>query len=377
MAGSAPRAVVIGGGVVGTAVAMQLARRGARVTLLERLPALALQASGTSSGILHTGFDSTPGDLETRLILRSAAIRGELLEALGVPVMECGAILTPEGEEQLAAVEALEANARENGVEVSRGTGGTLEIPGEHVTDPVACTYAWASAATGAGATILLGSPAGEVRATGSGVEVEAPAGALQAEVAINCAGLHGGEVSGDRFAVYPRKGEFLVFDQPREQVAKIQLPVPERGTKGVLVFPTLDGHAGAGPTAVDQDDRDDWKVGSEGEALIRSRLAKRSSPLAGAEAVFRYAGLRPAGRNCNYVIGESPKVPGLVDVGAIRSTGLSASAAIGEYVCQLVAAMGNPLSGPSPVKAGPVPGPVPRSPWWRRTADFEAGIPL
>jgi L-2-hydroxyglutarate oxidase LhgO len=63
MAASAPRAVVIGGGVVGAAVAMQLARRGAEVTLLERLPALALQASGTSSGVLHTGFDSTPGDL--------------------------------------------------------------------------------------------------------------------------------------------------------------------------------------------------------------------------------------------------------------------------------------------------------------------------
>ncbi len=356
---------------------MQLARRGARVTLLERLPALALQASGTSSGILHTGFDSTPGELETDLILRSAAIRGELLEALGVPGIDCGAVLTPEGEEQLAAVDALEANARENGVEVSRGTGGTLEVPGEHVTDPVACTYAWASAASGAGAAILLDSPAGEVRSNAGGVEVDTPAGPLQAEVAINCAGLFGGGISGDRFGVYPRKGEFLVFEQPAEPVRRIQLPVPEPGTKGVLVFPTLDGHVGAGPTAVDQEDPGDWTVSDEGEELVRSRLASRSSPLAGADAVFRYAGLRPAGRDCNYVIGESPEVPGLVDVGAIRSTGLSASAGIGEYVCDLVAAMGIALGDPSPVKAGPVPGPVPRSPWWRRTADFEGGISL
>ena len=356
---------------------MQLARRGAQVTLVERLPALALQASGTSSGVLHTGFDSTPGDLETQLIIRSAAIRGELMEALGVPVMDCGAVLTPEGEEQLAAVDALEANARENGVEVSRGRDGELEIPGEHVTDPVACTYAWASAAAGAGATIRLDTPTGSIRATGNGVEVETSDGALEAEVAINCAGLRGGEVSGDRFGVYPRKGEFLVFDQPSEPIRRIQLPVPEEGTKGVLVFPTLDGHVGAGPTAVDQEDAGDWRVSDEGEALVRERLARRSSPLADAKAVFRYAGLRPAGRDCNYVIGESPGTPGLVDVGAIRSTGLSASAGIGEYVCELVAGMGIGLGDPEPVKTGPVPGPVPRSPWWRRTADFEAGVPL
>ena len=356
---------------------MQLARRGAQVTLLERLPALALQASGTSSGVLHTGFDSTPGELETELILRSAAIRGELLEALGVPVMDCGAVLTPEGEEQLAAVDALEANARENGVEVSRGPGGELEVPGEHVTDPVACTYAWASAAAGAGATIRLDTPAGGVHATGSGVEVETADGALEAEVAINCAGLFGGDVSGDRFGVYPRKGEFLVFDQPAQPVTRIELPVPEPGTKGVLVFPTLDSHVGAGPTAVDQEDPGDWSVSDQGEALVRKRLAGRSSPLSDAEAIFRYAGLRPAGRDCNYVIGESPTVPGLVDVGAIRSTGLSASAGLGEYVCELVAGMGIGLGDPEPVKKGPVPGPAPRSPWWRRTADFEAGLPL
>ena len=356
---------------------MQLARRGAQVTILERLPALALQASGTSSGILHTGFDSTPGELETELILRSAAIRGELLEALGVPVMDCGAVLTPEGEEQLAAVDALEANARENGVEVSRGPGGELEVPGEHVTDPVACTYAWASAAAGAGTTIRLDTAVDEVRAAGSGVEVETPDGPLEADIAINCAGLFGGELSGDRFDVYPRKGEFLVFDQPADPVRRIELPVPEPGTKGVLVFPTLDGHVGAGPTAVDQEDPGDWGVSDEGEELVRSRLAGRSSPLAGADAIFRYAGLRPAGRNCNYVIGESPEVPGLVDVGAIRSTGLSASAGIGEYVCELVEGMGIALGEPEAVRTGAVPGPVPTSPWWRRTADFEAGTPL
>src|ERR1700746_3113775 len=81
---------VIGGGVVGCAVALGLARRGAAVILLEAEPELALGASGTNSGILHTGFDSTPGELETDLILRSASLRDAVLAALEIPVLRCG-----------------------------------------------------------------------------------------------------------------------------------------------------------------------------------------------------------------------------------------------------------------------------------------------
>ncbi len=90
---------VIGAGVVGAAVALTLARRGVRVTVLEAEEEPALAASGTNSGILHTGFDSTPGELETRLILRSAELRKPVLDALGIPVLRCGAILRPGDEE--------------------------------------------------------------------------------------------------------------------------------------------------------------------------------------------------------------------------------------------------------------------------------------
>ena len=86
---------VIGAGVVGCATALSLARRGAAVALLEAEPEPGLGASGTNSGILHTGFDSTPGELETELILAAAQIRDEVLDALGVPVMRCGALMLP------------------------------------------------------------------------------------------------------------------------------------------------------------------------------------------------------------------------------------------------------------------------------------------
>ena len=90
--------VVIGGGVVGVAVARALARRGVENLLLEAEETLGSKASATNSGILHTGFDSTPGALETRLLLRSAELRDEL--ALDVPVVRCGAELVPRSDEE-------------------------------------------------------------------------------------------------------------------------------------------------------------------------------------------------------------------------------------------------------------------------------------
>ena len=95
--------------------------------------------------------------------------------------------------------------------------------------------------------------------------------------------------------------------------------------------------------------------------------------PLAGAEPIFSYAGLRPAGRGgVNYLIALSAACPGLVNVAAIRSTGLTASLAIAERVAKLLAGEGVALTDPAPLEPGSpelLPGP-----WWRRTADHRAG---
>src|SRR5215217_4281302 len=142
---------VIGGGVVGAAVAYALARRGVGALLLEAEDELARAASGTNSGILHTGFDSPPGQLETALIVRSAALRDAVIGAGGVPVLRCGGTLAPRDDEQARTVAALAAAARDGGFDVALRNDGALEVPGESVTDPVAYTRALAGAAAGGG----------------------------------------------------------------------------------------------------------------------------------------------------------------------------------------------------------------------------------
>ncbi len=239
---------VVGAGVVGCAVALALARRGVGVALLEAEEAPGLGASGTNSGIVHTGFDSTPGELETELILRSAELRDGVVNALGVPVVRCGALIRPRDAAERQAVATLAAGAGNNGVPVTLGQDGVMSVPGESITDPVAFTRALAAAAGRHGATVQCGYRVTALQDTGEGLLLHwADGDHLLCRAAVNCAGLRADEVArlvgDDSFGIYPRKGEFFVFDaERRSPLEQILLPVPSKRTKGVLVFPTIDG---------------------------------------------------------------------------------------------------------------------------------------
>ena len=368
---------VIGAGVVGSATALALARRGASVVLLEAEREPGLGASGTNSGILHTGFDSPSRELETELILRSATLRDPLLAALDLPVLRCGALLRPLEDGDRARVAAIADHAGTNGVAVTLREDGALEVPGEAVTDPVAYTLALVEAAVRLGAGLRAPFNVAAIGRSAGGLELsDAAETSLRARVAVNCAGLHADDVArlvgDDTFEIYPRKGEFLVFDPPAgDPLERILLPVPTKRTKGVLVFPTIDGKVVAGPTAIDQDDKGDWGVRPEARDEIVPKAARMWPPLEGARQVAAYAGLRPAGRGVNYVIGPSAVCRELVNVAAIRSTGLTASLGIAEHVCRTVEDLGVRLAPERPLEAAATP--AAGGPWWRRTAEHRA----
>jgi glycerol-3-phosphate dehydrogenase len=365
--------VVIGGGVVGCAVAYTLARRGVTICLLEAEPELALGASGTNSGILHTGFDSKPGDLETRLILRSVALRDAALEELSTPVLRCGAVLKPHDTTEAETVRRTVENAARNGVETTLGADGTLRISGEWVTDPVAYTKALASAAAAGGASVRIGTRVEAVEPAFQRTQLKLASGeTLTCACTVNAAGLRADEIAetaGDRsFEIFPRKGEFFVFDPPGGATLEcIMLPVPTKRTKGVLVFPSIDGKVIVGPTAIDGSDKDDWSVRGVAREEIMEKVLRVYPLLEGAEPIASYAGLRPAGRDANYVIGPSAANPALINVAAIRSTGISASLGIGAFVGELVAQHGIALGPERELTASP-PDPD-REPWWKRAS--------
>jgi glycerol-3-phosphate dehydrogenase len=106
----------------------------------------------------------------------------------------------------------------------------------------------------------------------------------LTCRVAVNCAGLHADTIArlvgDDSLEVYLRKGEFFAFELPDgATLDRIPLPVPTPRTKGVLVFPTVDGRGVADPTAVDQEAKDDWTVRPDAATEILEKAVDGAPP--------------------------------------------------------------------------------------------------
>lgn len=363
---------MIGAGVEGCAVALALARRGVEVVLLEAEADPARGASGTNSGILHTGFDPTPGELGKDLILASSALRDPVLRALGISVLPCGALMRPTDDSQRGAVEAVATRARHNGVQVLM-QDGALELRGEAVTDPVAYPLALAAEGERQGAELRTRFRAVAIERDPARMTVRAEDGtAMSCQILVNSAGMQADSVArladDDSF----EKGKFLVFDPPEGQrLDRIVFPMPSKHTRGVLVLPTLDGKIVAGPTAVDQEAKNDWSMRHEARDEIIAKATLMYPPLEHATPIATYAGLRPAGRGINYVIGPSRACRGLVHVAPSRSTGLIASLGIGHRLAGIIGSLGVTLGPERELHGGPPPKFDP--PWWRRTANYRA----
>ena len=113
-------AVVIGGGIVGAAIADALlaARPGSSVMVLDKENRLGTHASGRNSGVLHAGFYYSPDSLKARLTRRGNEMLHEFCDEHGVPVRRCGKLVVTRRAEELAALDVLHARAVANGVPV-------------------------------------------------------------------------------------------------------------------------------------------------------------------------------------------------------------------------------------------------------------------
>jgi glycerol-3-phosphate dehydrogenase len=255
--------------------------------------------------------------------------------------------------------------------------GGVL-VPREVVVEPWLIPIAYAHAAQQHGADIYTGEhvvaaqharssdrAASEPGAEGRRV-LEAGAGAnsrwvlrcasgrtLQARTVINCAGLFGDDLEqaclgrAAPYAIRPRKGQFLVLDPGPCAPLHVLQPVPTQHSKGVFVWKTVWGTVVVGPTAEDQDSKSDRSVDTQTIDRLYQHAMALYPPLRTARIVGTYSGLRPATEHRDYQIRAVPDKD-WISVAGIRSTGLTASPAIAEYVAFLYASMHSSSSPPA-----------------------------
>ena len=353
--------VVIGGGIVGCAIARQLAGTDLSVTLLEARDDIGDGTSKANTALLHTGFDATPGTLESKLVSRGYHLLGEYAQQAGIPVERTGALLVAWTDEERETLPTLKDKAEHNGyhaceivgaVEVYRrvphlgpGALAGLTVPDESIICTWTTNLALAIDAVGRGAQLRRSTRVLDVTIGADHTTLTTTVGEVSGRWIINAAGLGADHLDAAfgyrRFTVTPRRGELLVFDKlARPMVPCIVLAVPSSVGKGVLISPTIYGNVMVGPTSEDLNDRTATGTSEAGFEFLLGKGRALMPTLFDDEITASYAGLRAAIDRSDYLI-ELDTDQRYILVGGIRSTGLTAGMAIGEYVAGLLAEAG------------------------------------
>jgi len=372
--------VIIGGGVVGCAVAHALSRRWPDVFLLEQMPKLGMMTSSRNSGVIHSGVYYPKHSLKARHCLRGNRLTYEFCEAHRVAHRRTGKLIVAmhAGEEE--ELLALKARGETNGVEgiglVSRSglrkrephVNGVaaLEIPSTGVCAAEEMVRAYARVAAEHGAHILTHARVKALDPTGESVRVTVEIGdseaatteTIQARCLVNAAGLFADEVAGQlgntTWKIYPVRGEYCEIRGPRSSLINglvYPLPHPDVLSLGVHFTKTLWGTVLVGPSATYVEGKNNY----ERDRLPISEFARSARELLPeveeGDLQLGYSGLRPklvppgAQGPADFVITRDEKVRQAIHLVGIESPGLTAAPSIAQHVAELVAETLSPIS--------------------------------
>jgi glycerol-3-phosphate dehydrogenase len=361
--------VVIGGGVVGCAVAWRLSSTGARVTLVEAAHDLCEGASKGNTGIATSGGDCHPGTLELELVRRSSPGWEALCTRLDTPFHRIGTLavaLTEDDERRLpellrdahdcgAAAEIVTGDqARALEPLVSDEARAALHFPDDGIIDSIRLTIGYAELAARNGVEVLRGAPVHSIERDGDRiVAVTAGDRRIATRSVVNAAGVEADTISGlaggETFRTWPRQGQYWLLDRELGgRFRKVVGGVPTPVTRGIYCVPTTNRSLLLGPTAVDHEDRTDRAVDTETLDHVFD-AAQRLVPSIGREhAIKTFASNRPASEP-TYRIAVDAEVTNLVHAAGIRSTGVSSSPAVAEMVRGLLEGLGLPVGEQRP----------------------------
>ena len=349
---------IIGGGVVGCALFRRFSLGGLRCVMIERGADILSGVSKANSAMLHTGFDAGPGSVEQACIQAGYAEYRSIRAKLNLPLLETGGLVVAWTEVELARLPAIVAQAHENNVRdvrqieaaevfrrepnLSRDALGAVVVPGEHVIDPWSAPLAYALQGLAHGGEVRRQTNLQAGVFDGHAWFLDTSAGAIEASVVVNAAGLEGDVVEAlarpSPFAIKPRKGQFVVFDKPASRLIRACImPVPSERTKGVMMARTVFGNLLVGPTAEEQDDRIHATIERQQIESLIARSTHMLPALTGESVTALYAGLRPATQFKDYQIEALPDRH-WITVGGIHSTGLTGSLGIAQYAAKLYA---------------------------------------
>jgi (S)-2-hydroxyglutarate dehydrogenase len=267
--------VVVGAGIVGLAVARELALRDPRrrVVVLEREDRVGTHQTGHNSGVVHAGIYYAPGSLKARLCVEGARELYGFCERHDIPVERCGKVIVALTPEELPGLDALEERGRRNGVPGLRRVDraglrelephaegvAALHSPATGIVDFPAVARALAAEVAERGGTLALGREVTDVDSRPGEVVLSTPAGELAARHAVFCAGAWSDRLATMAGApadprIVPFRGSYMrLVANRRELVRGLIYPVPDPRLPflGVHLTRHLGGDVLIGPTAL------------------------------------------------------------------------------------------------------------------------------
>lgn len=348
---------IIGGGVVGSAIARELSHYRLSVGLFEKEAELAFGISKSNSGIIHPGTQNPPGLLKSRLCVQGNALTRILAKELFIDFKEVGELVVAFDKEEAARLVQIKKDGqalkvpglrivdkkwlRKNEPNLSDKAIAALYAPTAGIISPYRWVYDFAENAAQNGVRIHTGVKVDSILPKHPGFEITASGETFTARYLVNAAGLYADDVSkmagSDSFKIKPRKGEAFLLDKKNEFMTRhLLFPLPSKISKGILVTRTSDGNPMIGPTAEDVTDKEDLSTTAAGlkKALEGSR---KLIPSINENSIIAYfTGLRPVAGE-DFIIRHESSVPGLVNVAGIQSPGLTAAPAIALMVAGIL----------------------------------------
>jgi glycerol-3-phosphate dehydrogenase len=364
--------LIVGGGVVGCAVAAALSRKWADVFLVEQYPKLGMATSSRNSGVIHSGLYYPKNSWKAKLCVAGNPLTKEFCARHGVAHRTTGKLVVAKDASEVEELEALKKRGEENGVEGLRLVDAAeirarephirgyaaLEVPSTGICVAEELVHAYARVAEGQGANLVNHAKVTALEPKAGGIEVRLRIGdeavseeeTIAARCVVNAAGLYADEVAGmlgpHPWKIYPVRGEYCEIRGGRAELIRgLVYPMPHHDqlTLGVHFTKTMWGTVLVGPTAAYVEGKDNYERGRMEAAEFAADAKTLLPEIEQNDLQLGYSGLRPKLKApgekgvADFVIEPDGEVPSVIHLVGIESPGLTAAGAIAEVVAELV----------------------------------------
>ena len=365
--------LIIGGGVIGCAIANAVSKRWQDVFLVEKFPKLGMATSTRNSGVNHSGIYYPKNSLKARHCVEGNRLTYEFCAKHNVPFRHCGKLVVAADAHEVEELAALKKRGEDNGVEGLRlidaaeirkrephirGTAA-LVVPSTGIVSAEELVHAYARVASNQGANMVTRAEVVSLTPSGKNIRVGLRIGdeedsqdeTIEARCVINAAGLYADEVAAmlgnHSWKIYPVRGEYCEVRGPRSSlINNLVYPLPHSDglSLGVHFTKTLWGTFLLGPTATYVDGKDNYEKDRLPIADFAHSAKTLLPEIEESDLQLGYSGLRPklvppGGKGiADFVITRDPTVPQAIHLVGMESPGLTAAPAIAEHVSQMVA---------------------------------------